>query len=109
MKTTVIPTYIKAFIEAQQNHDSDAYAKSFTPNAEVFDEGETHHGHHEIKQWIKNANEKYNSKMEFIDYVEQSSSGTLKAKVSGTFPGSPIVLTYELKFENSLISSLKIR
>jgi hypothetical protein len=108
MKTLNMPTSVKSLIEAQQHHDSEAYAKSFAPNAKVFDEGETHEGYDEIKQWISQANAKYNATMEALDYRESSSGGVLKAKISGTFPGSPVVLTYHLKFKGNLISSLEI-
>lgn len=103
-----MPESVKSMVNAQQRHDNEAYARSFSPNAKVFDEGRTHKGHDEIARWIRDANAKYNTIMEALDYQESASGGMLKAKISGTFPGSPIVLTYHLKFEKGLISSLKI-
>lgn len=108
METLTMPQSVKSLVAAQQRHDNEAYAKSFAPNAEVFDEGRTHKGHDEIKRWISQANAKYNTVMEPLNYRENSLGGVLKAKISGNFEGSPAVLTYHLKFENSLISSLKI-
>jgi hypothetical protein len=35
--------------------------------------------------------------------------GVLTTKVSGTFPGSPIVLTYNFEFTGELIRYLKIK
>ncbi|HTF22004.1 MAG TPA: nuclear transport factor 2 family protein [Chryseolinea sp.] len=108
METQAIPASVKSLIDAQQRHDNEAYAKCFAPNAKVFDEGRTHEGYDEIKRWITDANSKYNTVMQAIDYRENSSGGVLTAEISGTFQGSPVVLTYHLKFDNSLISSLKI-
>lgn len=108
METPNMPTAVKSLVAAQQRHDSDAYAKCFALNATVSDEGRTHKGYGEIKRWISQANAKYNTFMEAIDYRESPSGGVLKARISGTFEGSPTVLTYHLKFENNLISSLKI-
>lgn len=108
MEALTMPQSVKSLVAAQQRHDNEAYAKSFAPNAKVFDEGRTHQGHHEIKQWISEANAKYNTVMEPLDYHESSSGGILKAKISGTFPGSPVLLKYQLKFDKGLISSLKI-
>jgi hypothetical protein len=108
METLNLPTTVKSLVEAQQRHDSEAYAKCFSPNARVFDEGVTHKGNEEIKYWISQTNAKYNTKMEPVDYRENPSGGVLKALTSGTFPGSPVILTYHLKFENGLIISLKI-
>jgi hypothetical protein len=108
METQKLPASVRSLIEAQQRHDSEAYAKSFAPNATVFDEGRSHAGYDEIKKWITKANAAYNTTMEPIDYRENTSGGLLKAKISGSFPGSPIVLTYHLEFKDTMISSLKI-
>jgi hypothetical protein len=108
MEILTMPDSVKALVNAQQRHDNKAYAKSFTPHARVFDEGKTHKGHDEIIRWIGDANTKYNTVMEALDYKESFSGGVLKAKISGTFPGSPVVLTYHMEFEKGLISSLKI-
>lgn len=108
METLNMPTSVKSLVEAQERHDSEAYAKCFASNAKVFDEGRTHEGYDQIKQWITNANAKYKTVMEAVDYHETTSGGVLKAKISGTFEGSPVLLTYHFKFKNGLIGSLKI-
>ena len=101
-----LPQVIMELLKAQNNFDSEAYADCFAETAVVFDEGKTHHGKKEIKKWIEKANEKYQVRMKPIDFSE--SEQTLKAEISGTFPGSPIVLTYHYEFNNKLIQSLKI-
>jgi len=108
MEIQKLPTSVRSLVQAQQRHDSEAYAKSFAPNATVFDEGIIHEGRDQIKQWISKANAEYKTVMEPIDYRESTSGGLLKAKISGSFAGSPVVLTYHLKFKDNLISSLKI-
>ena len=108
MKTLNLPTSVQSLVQAQERYDSDAYAKAFSPKAKVFDEGETHEGRDGIKQWIQRANEKYKAVMEPLEYRETASGGILKAKTSGSFPGSPIVLSYHFSFEENLISSLEI-
>lgn len=108
METLTMPDAVKSLLTAQQRHDHEAYAKNFAPNAKVFDEGKTHRGQVEIAKWIRAANAKYNTVMEALAYSESSTGGVLKAKISGTFEGSPVVLTYHLTFEKELISSLKI-
>jgi hypothetical protein len=108
MKTLNLPTSVKSLVLAQEQYDSDAYAKSFSPDATVFDEGETHEGREEIKQWIQRANEKYKAVMEPVEYRETASGGILKAKTSGSFPGSPVVLSYHFSFKDNLISTLEI-
>lgn len=101
-----LPYVITELVQAQNNFDSTAYANCFTETAVVFDEGKTHNGKTEIKNWIDKANKDYQATMEPLDYSE--TEHTLKAEVSGNFPGSPVILTYYYEFENGLIQSLKI-
>ncbi len=101
-----LPDVITELVQAQNNFDSTAYANCFTETAVVFDEGKTHNGKPEIENWIDKANKDYQATMEPLDYSE--TEHTLKAEVSGNFPGSPVILTYYYEFENGLIHSLKI-
>ena len=101
-----LPPVIMELVKAQNNFDGTAYADCFTETAVVFDEGKTHHGKKEIKKWIEKANREYQAKMKPLEFSEQEQ--TLKAEISGTFPGSPIVLRYQYEFKNELIQSLKI-
>lgn len=101
-----LPEIVADLIVAQNNFDSEAYANCFSETAVVLDEGKTHNGIREIEQWIKKANEEYQTVMKPIEY--SATEEILKAEVSGKFPGSPIVLTYHLKIKNGLIQSLKI-
>lgn len=101
-----LPKVIADLVQAQNNFDSLAYSECFSETATAFDEGETHTGKPAIKNWIEEANQKYRATMTPLEY--SSAGQTLKAEVSGTFPGSPIVLTYQFEFENDRIQSLKI-
>jgi len=101
-----LPNVVTELIKAQNNFDSTAYANCFTKRAIVFDEGKTHNGRKEIENWIEEANKAYQATMKPLEYSEIEQ--TLKTEVSGTFPGSPITLTYHYEFEDGLIQSLKI-
>ncbi|SEM17203.1 hypothetical protein SAMN05421856_101531 [Chryseobacterium taichungense] len=101
-----LPNVVTELIKTQNNFDSTAYANCFTETAIVFDEGKTHNGRTEIKNWIDKANQEYHAVMKPLEYSE--AEHTLKAEVSGTFPGSPIVMIYYFEFEDGLIQSLKI-
>ncbi|MEA5427867.1 nuclear transport factor 2 family protein [Arcicella lustrica] len=101
-----LPNVIADLTNAQNNFDSVAYANCFSETAVVFDEGKTHNGKTEIKQWIKKANDEYQAVMKPLEY--SATEEILKAEVSGNFPGSPIVLTYHFQLKDRLIESLKI-
>lgn len=101
-----LPKAVADLVKAQNDFDSVAYAKCFTETAVVFDEGKTHEGRKEIESWINKANKKYQAVMKPIDYSE--TEHTLKTEISGTFPGSPIIMTYHYEFDDGLIQSLRI-
>lgn len=101
-----LPKVIIDLVQAQDNFDSTAYANCFNETAVVFDEGKTYNGKKEIKNWIEKANNEYQITMKPLEYSENEQ--TLRAEVSGSFPGSPIVLSYRYEFKNELIQSLKI-
>ncbi|MDQ0066027.1 nuclear transport factor 2 family protein [Chryseobacterium lathyri] len=103
-----LPKIITDLIKAQDDFDSVAYANCFSDTAVVFDEGKRYNGRKEIEHWIADANERYKSVMKPVGYEENGTESILKAEVSGTFPGSPIVLSYQLQIDDELIQSLKI-
>ena len=103
-----IPHVIQELIKAQNNFDSKAYLNLFSETSLVYDEGKTHTGKKEIQKWIAEANEKYKSVMQPVEYTEKGNKGILSAKVSGTFEGSPAVLKFSFEINEGLIQSLKV-
>lgn len=103
-----LPDLITAFVKAQNNHDSTAHVACFSEDAIVFDEGKNHLGRNQIKTWIEQANEKYQTAMEPINYSGSGETAVLIARISGTFEGSPILLNYQFGFADDLIQTLKI-
>jgi len=101
-----LPNVITDLVKAQNDFDSTAYIQCFAETAEVIDEGKTYKGKQEIKKWIEYANEHHRPLMNPIEYSIEGQA--LEAKVSGTFPGSPIVLTYYFDVKEDKIQSLKI-
>ncbi|RYD58609.1 MAG: nuclear transport factor 2 family protein [Sphingobacteriales bacterium] len=103
-----LPKLVARFVETQNNYDSKSYVDCFTDSAIVHDEGKTHKGKTEILHWIEDANERYRSSMKPLKYEEANSKGVLTAEVSGTFPGSPLVLQFHLGLKDNLIDSLNV-
>ena len=101
-----LPQVIVNLVKAQDNFDSKAYTDCFSETALVHDEGKIHRGKTEIQNWIEKANKKYQVTMKPIEYFEANQ--TLKAEISGSFPGSPLVLTYQFEIIEQQIQSLKI-
>ncbi|UOE50877.1 nuclear transport factor 2 family protein [Mucilaginibacter sp. SMC90] len=103
-----IPQVIANLITAQNEQNAVAYAECFAGTAIVHDEGKVHRGKVEIQQWIKDANEAYNSVMKPLNYEENGAESLLTAEVNGTFPGSPALLKFHFIIEEQQITSLKI-
>ena len=101
-----LPTVISELVKTQNNFDSTAYARCFTETAVVFDEGKTHNGKAEIEQWIDKSNKENQASMKPLDYDEKEN--ILSAEISGSFPGSPVILKFHFHLSNGLIQSLNI-
>ena len=103
-----IPNVLQELIKAQNDFDSEAYANLFSETGIAHDEGKIHTGRKEIKKWIAEANEKYKSVMQPLQYTQEGNKGILLTKVSGTFEGSPVVLKFSFEISDELIQSLKV-
>jgi hypothetical protein len=103
-----LPKIVTYLVVAQNDFDSLAYANCFSETAVVFDEGKTHNGRKEIKQWIEDANHRYKATMKPLSFEEKETDSILKTEVSGSFDGSPIALSYHMKISGDLIQSLRI-
>lgn len=103
-----LPNVVQDLIKAQDNFDSVAYANLFSETGVMYDEGKTHTGRKEIQKCIAEANKKYRTIMKPVGYTETGNQGTLSAKISGTFEGSPIVLKFHFEIKEGLIQSLKV-
>lgn len=103
-----LPKVISALVKAQNEFDSAAYANCFTETAIVHDEGKVHTGRTAIEHWIAESNEKYRSVMKPLDYQQNGKSGVLTTEVSGTFPGSPLILKFNFEISDGLVQSLKV-
>lgn len=99
---------IASLIEAQNSHDSHAYVECFSESAIVHDEGKTHKGKAEIRQWIERSDNEYHTELKPLNYEETAAENLLTAEVSGDFPGSPATLQFHFGLEHGLISSLRI-
>lgn len=103
-----LPKFITDLIEAQNSYDAVAYSSLFSENAEVFDEGKNHIGRAAIQKWIENSNQQYQATLKPISYKEGEKGSVFTAEISGTFPGSPVILNFNLVLQQGLIQSLKI-
>lgn len=95
------------FVESMNAQNSAAFITCFTPEAIVEDEGHTHRGIAEIQAWIEEAFAKYQPVLEVTAATNSETGAVITGTVSGTFPGSPIVLNYHLTIAQDQITALK--
>lgn len=99
---------IASFISAMNNQDLPAFLGLFHPQAQVHDEGHLHTGPPEIQSWIEKAWVQAAPRLELLEVLATGEHTAFTARVSGTFPGSPIVLKHELHLAAEKIMRLKI-
>ena len=103
-----LPKPIAEYLAAVEEKNSDKLARCFAENAVVHDEGGTYHGRDAIKAWSEETQGKYNYTMDALDASVTGDTVCLRAKVTGSFPGSPVELDYLFRLANDKIASLKI-
>lgn len=101
-----IPAAIQIFFTAQ---DADAIAEAFTADAVVRDEGHTYSGRQAIRAWRIAARAQYQFIAEPFEALTRDDIVTVRAKVSGNFPGSPVVLDYRFQLADARIARLEIK
>lgn len=100
---------IRRYFEATNKRDFDAAIVAFAPDATVRDEGNSYDGHSQIRAWMKGAAEKYAATAEVLSSSDTSDNTAVKARITGTFPGSPLTLGFFFTLSGDTISVLEIR
>jgi hypothetical protein len=103
-----LPKTVAAYVEAYNARDREATAVCFLEHALVHDEGKNYQGRKAIGDWIGETIEKYQPILT-PGKVEGSDPKTVIAMtVSGSFPGSPVRLSFRFIVEDGGIVDLDI-
>ena len=103
-----LPESIAAYVRGKNLRDADLALSGFAGDATVRDESHVHKGHTAIRRWMAQTAEKYSDHTKIKAVAVEGESVRLTAEVSGTFPGSPVTLTYRFKMKGGLVQSLEI-
>ena len=103
-----LPDSIASFFEVSNDAKASALERCFTENAVVLDENHTHQGLDSIRAWLREAKHKSAYTVEPLDVVQQDSTVKVRAKVSGRFPGSHVVLNHVFRLTGGRIEFLEI-
>jgi uncharacterized protein (TIGR02246 family) len=104
-----LPRPIAAYIQAANDHDSAAFAGTFSEDAVVADDGHEHRGRAAIQAWNEQNVREYAPSMAVAEVQQQEEKTAVTARVSGTFDGSPLLFRYTFTLAGDEISSLSIK
>ncbi len=103
------PEPIAAYLAAEEAKDADALSRCFAEDGTVHDEGRDYRGRDAIRQWKQAADEKYRYVLQMVNAQTHGNEVTVRARLTGEFPGSPVELDHIFKLSNNKIASLEIR
>ena len=107
--TLAVPEPVAAYLAAEAAKDADAISCCFAQDSAVRDEGREYRGRDAIRQWKTTADAKYNYFLVPLGVRAQGNMVTVRARITGDFPGSPVELDHIFTLSNDEITSLEIR
>lgn len=104
-----LPEAIAGYWKAANAGSIDAAAAFFASDGVVHDEGQTHRGFVAIRAWIEDTTRRYHPIVVAFRSEEREGRHFVTARVSGTFPGSPLELDFVFTVRNGKIVHLEIQ
>jgi len=104
-----MPEPVAQYLAAEEAKDADSLSRCFAEDGTVHDEGQDYHGRDSIRQWKQAADAKYRYVLQTVSVQTFGDLVTVRARLTGEFPGSPVELDHVFKLSNGKITSLEIR
>lgn len=105
---TELPVPIAAYLRAANANDTLALTACFTADAVVHDEAKEYRGIEAIMAWKAETSARYRPNVEARHIEGADQNYRLYALVSGNFPGSPAMLSYNFLLRDDRIAALEI-
>jgi hypothetical protein len=103
-----LPVPIERYVQIANSDTPEAVPECFAPDAIVRDEGQTYEGVVAIKDWMAATKKKYGHTVTPLELAEHGGQSVLKARLVGSFPGSPITVNFNFVLAGGKIHSLAI-
>ena len=103
-----LPKPVELYFAADNSNDPAYLDLCLAGDATVRDEGRTHAGLAAIKHWKAETKKKYNHTIEPLETAERDGRIAVKGRVSGNFPGSPVILEFVFQVSDGKITALEI-
>lgn len=108
MQKADLPDVIMRYWAAANGGDAGAACKEFAPEAVVEDENARHEGSNEILAWIRDTTKKYHPVVEPLWAETSGDKWSVRARVEGNFPGSPVELDFAFTLRGEEIVRLEV-
>jgi hypothetical protein len=103
-----LPIPIERYIQIANSDTPEAAPECFATDAIVRDEGQTYEGVAAIKNWMAATKKKYRHTITPLELAERGGQSVLKARLAGSFPGSPITVNFNFVLAGGKIRALAI-
>ncbi len=104
-----LPEAITKYLVARGQHDLETTAAIFAADAAVTDEGHTHHGRDEIRDWLGRSGSEYTYTTTLIAATKVDDAHyTVVQHLEGDFPGGVVDLQFRFTLRNQEIAELVI-
>ena len=103
-----LPVPFERYVQIANSGTPEAVPECFAADAIVRDEGQTYEGVAAIKNWMAATKKKYNHTITPLEFAERGGESVLKARLTGSFPGSPITVNFNFVLAGGKIRSLAI-
>lgn len=108
MQPLTLPDAVRMFFALGNGEVASSLSQCLADDAVVYDEGGVHAGHAAIADWMREVRQKYGFTAEPRTMAWGDTTLTVRTRVSGRFPGSPIELDYVFRMEADRIAELRI-
>jgi hypothetical protein len=103
-----LPRPVATYLAAERANDTDRLVGCFADDGLVHDEARDYRGRDAIRTWKQAVDAKYRYRLEPLAASVGEQTVTLRARLTGAFPGSPIEVDYTFTLAGDKISSLAI-
>ena len=104
-----LPETVQAFFDLPKPATTSQIEAIFVPGAHVRDEARDHHGIEAITTWWRETNETTPFTAVPTSLEENGAVLVVHAEVSGSFPGSPVMLGHYFRLRDGKIEELEIK
>jgi hypothetical protein len=104
-----LPPPLDIYVSAEASTDVARLVDCFASDGVVRDEGRTISGLAAIMAWKKDTKARYQYTLQPLDVIQNKLAVTMRARLTGKFPGSPIEVTYRFELADGKIVRLEIQ